>query len=138
MQDVEVSDDDYDVISIFFGSCKLCIDSILDEIIIYVRCGLLPVTVSTRLITYITCLVGDPYKPSFATGILQGGHTTQNRSPVWPGGDHMFSSTTPQIHSILSMLRCSLQNAVSRMSDIDVNDAFAKRMAQVNLGVFDV
>ena len=36
------------------------------------------------------------------------------------------------------MLHCSLQNAVSRMSDIDVNDAFAKRMAQVNVGVFDV
>ena len=36
---MKVSDDDYDVISIFFGSCKLCIDSILDEIIIYVRCG---------------------------------------------------------------------------------------------------
>ena len=50
----------------------------------------------------------------------------------------MFSSATPQIHSILRMLHCSPQNAVSRMSDIDVNDAFAKRMAQVNLGVFDV
>ena len=34
----------------------------------------LPVTVTTRIITF---LVGDPYKPSFATGILGGG-TTQN------------------------------------------------------------
>ena len=31
----------------------------------------LPVTVTTRIVTF---LVGDSYKPSFATGILGGGH----------------------------------------------------------------
>ena len=35
-------------------------------------CGPLPVTVTTRIITFS---VGDPYEPSFTTGILGGGHT---------------------------------------------------------------
>ena len=40
-------------------------------------CPLL-VTVTTRIVTF---LVGDPYKPSFATGILGGG-TTQIIYPI--------------------------------------------------------
>ena len=36
-----------------------------------------PVTVTTRIITF---LVGNPYKPSFATGILGGG-TIQGIDP---------------------------------------------------------
>ncbi len=38
---------------------------------IYLGCGPLPVTVTTRIITFS---VGDPYKPSFTTGILGGAH----------------------------------------------------------------
>ena len=37
----------------------------------YLGCGPLPVTVTTRIITFS---VGDPYKPSFTTGILGGAH----------------------------------------------------------------
>ena len=40
-------------------------------------CGPLPVPVTTRI---VTCSLGNLYKPSFATGILGGGHT-QYRPP---------------------------------------------------------
>ena len=36
---------------------------------VYVGCGPLPVTVTTRIITF---LVGNPYKPSFTTVTVRG------------------------------------------------------------------
>ena len=44
--------------------------SMLDAIYIYIGCGPLPVTV-TRI---VTCLIGNPYKPSFATVTGRGPH----------------------------------------------------------------
>ena len=42
-----------------------------DYISVYVGCGPLPVTVTTRIITF---LVGDPYKPSFTNVTGRGPH----------------------------------------------------------------
>ena len=57
------------------------------EIIIYLGCGPLPVTVTTRIITF---LVGDPYKPSFPTVTGRGPHPIYtwifkiwNKSAFW-------------------------------------------------------
>ena len=43
------------------------------RIYIYIGCGPLTVTVTTRIITF---LVGDPYKPSFTTVTVRGPHPT--------------------------------------------------------------
>ena len=43
----------------------------LAKMMIYFGCGPLPVTVTTRIIAY---LVGDSYKPSFATVTGRGPH----------------------------------------------------------------
>ena len=52
-----------------FGS-KLIQEGILD---LAVGCGPLPVTVTTRIITF---LIGNPYKPSFAPVTGRGAHST--------------------------------------------------------------
>ena len=59
------------------------------ETIIYVGLSPLPVRVTTRI---ITCLVGNPYKPSFP--LLLGGGTTQH---IW---NHY-----PKLHFGISMIR---------------------------------
>ena len=41
------------------------------KMLVYIGCGPLPVTVTTRNITF---LVGDPYKPSFTTATGRGPH----------------------------------------------------------------
>ena len=48
---------------------------------VYVGCGPLTVTVTTRIITF---LVGHPYKPTFPTGILWGGKKTQGIEVLFP------------------------------------------------------
>ncbi len=52
------------------GRCQ-CSNSNMGGYMIYLGCSPLPVTVTTRIITY---LVGDSYKPSFATVTWRGPH----------------------------------------------------------------
>lgn len=75
---VKVSDDDYDVIFIFFGSCKLCIDSILDEITIYVRCGA-PPSNSEHQDYYIYYMSSTGSLYTFILPLAYWCHTTQSR-----------------------------------------------------------
>ena len=53
------------VVSKVVGQCKIK----LWEKVVYLGCGPLTVTVTTRIITF---LVGDPYKPSFTTVPVRG------------------------------------------------------------------
>ena len=54
-------------LDVFVNTFREC----LQPIYIYLGCGPLTVTVTTRIITF---LVGNPYKPSFTTVTVRGPH----------------------------------------------------------------
>ncbi len=59
----------------------------------------LTVTVTTRIITFS---IGDPYKPSFATGILGGGHPQSIREWVGDYSELQVCSKTHQVTSFVT------------------------------------
>ncbi len=70
----------------------------------FIGCGPLSVTVTTRIITF---LVGDPYKPSFPTGILGGGHTQpiHNKPLLQTNPNPPKKSMDPKIISAIGSMR---------------------------------
>ena len=59
------------------------------DIYIYIGCCPLPVTVTTRIITF---LIGNPYKPSFATVTGRGHHPTYTHQNLTSKGNYSRSN----------------------------------------------
>ncbi len=89
--------------------CKhVCFYNINIYLHIYLGCGPLPVTVTTRIITF---LVGDSYKPSFATVTGRGPHpacfATRPSSHFWE------SQWLPNVFHLGRLMRVAILPAAS-------------------------